>query len=134
MLVLARALPKQIAVTIGYDEAMAHRIEAAADLFVMPSRYEPCGLNQIYSLRYGTLPLVRATGGLADTVTDCSDGFVYQGDTASDLEQCIRRAISYFSKSKTWEKMQRNAMGQRFDWQQSAQAYLALYQHRDSRN
>lgn len=134
LLALARAVPKQIAVTIGYDEAMAHRIEAAADLFVMPSRYEPCGLNQIYSLRYGTLPLVRATGGLADTVTDCIDGFVYQGDTASDLEQCIRRAISYFSKSKTWEKMQRNAMGQRFDWQQSAQSYLALYQHRDSRN
>lgn len=127
LLALAQRAPKQVAVIIGYDEALAHRIEASSDLFVMPSRYEPCGLNQIYSLRYGTLPVVRATGGLADTVVDGVSGFVYVGDSADDLEQCLRRAISYFSKSKTWEKFQRAAMSQCFDWQQSAQQYLALY-------
>ncbi|HVK98203.1 MAG TPA: glycogen synthase GlgA [Dongiaceae bacterium] len=138
---LALAAPKRISVNIGYDETLAHRIEAAADVFVMPSRYEPCGLNQIYSLRYGTLPLVRATGGLADTVVDISDeslrqghatGFVYQGDTTADLVQCIRRATGFFTRRKTWEKLQRAAMAQHFDWRQSAQAYLALYQQRDA--
>lgn len=136
LLELARLHPRQIAVTIGYDEALAHRIEAGADLFVMPSRYEPCGLNQIYSLRYGTLPIVRATGGLADTVTDTqadtlkagtATGFVYAGETADDLEQCVRRAIGYFGKRKLWEGVQRNAMARQFDWQASASAYIALY-------
>lgn len=127
LLALAQQAPKQVAVIIGYDEGLAHRIEASSDLFVMPSRYEPCGLNQIYSLRYGTLPVVRATGGLADTVVDGVSGFVYAGDSADDLEQCLRRAISYFSKSKTWERMQHAAMAQCFDWQQSAQQYLELY-------
>lgn len=134
--VLATAHPRNIAVTIGYDEVLAHRIEAGSDLFIMPSRYEPCGLNQIYSLRYGTLPMVRATGGLVDTVTDTTpdtlrdgsaNGFIYHGDSALDLEQCVRRALSYFSKRKTWENLQRAAMGQRFDWQISAQHYIQLY-------
>lgn len=134
---LAQQFPRSIAVSIGYDEGLAHRIEAGADLFVMPSRYEPCGLNQIYSLRYGTLPIVRATGGLADTVTDTdaeslkagtATGFVYQGDTSADLEQCVRRAIGYFGKRKTWSGIQRNAMSRQFDWQSSARQYIALYQ------
>lgn len=134
---LAQQYPRSIAVSIGYDEGLAHRIEAGADLFVMPSRYEPCGLNQIYSLRYGTLPIVRATGGLADTVTDTdaeslkagtATGFVYQGDTSADLEQCVRRAIGYFGKRKTWSGIQRNAMSRQFDWQSSARQYIALYQ------
>lgn len=133
---LALRFPKKIAVTIGYDEALAHRIEAGSDLFVMASRYEPCGLNQIYSLRYGTLPVVRATGGLADTVVDASDGnigngtatgFSYRGDNAEDLEQCIRRAVACFSQRTVWETLQRNAMAQRFDWQASAQQYIQLY-------
>ena len=137
LLTLAREFPKKIAVTIGYDETLAHRIEAGSDLFMMPSRYEPCGLNQIYSLRYGTLPIVRATGGLADTVVDTNaesiksgtaTGFSYQGETATDLEQCVRRAIGYFSKRKTWDGLQRNAMTQQFDWHASAQQYLHLYQ------
>ena len=140
---LAERHPQLVAVQIGYDESLAHRIEAGSDLFVMPSRYEPCGLNQIYSLRYGTLPVVRATGGLADTVVDTTDsslkagtatGFAYHGDSASDLEQCLRRAIGYFSKRKTWEKLQRTGMAQRFDWHDSARQYLDLYQHRDDRN
>lgn len=133
---LALRFPKKIAVTIGYDESLAHRIEAGSDLFVMASRYEPCGLNQIYSLRYGTLPIVRATGGLADTVVDASDehvkngtatGFSYRGDSADDLEQCIRRAVGFFSRRKTWETLQQNAMAQQFDWQSSAQQYIQLY-------
>ncbi len=133
---LAQQYPRKIAVTIGYDEALAHRIEAGSDLFVMASRYEPCGLNQIYSLRYGTLPIVRATGGLADTVVDTTPdtlrdgtatGFSYQGETAEELEQCVRRAIGYFSKRKTWQGIQGNAMAYQFDWQASAQKYLQLY-------
>jgi len=137
LLALARDFPRQIAVTIGYDESLAHRIEAGADLFVMPSRYEPCGLNQIYSLRYGTLPIVRATGGLADTVIDTdpdslkngtATGFVFDGDTSADLEQCVRRAIGYFGKRKVWHSLQRNAMARQFDWQTSARQYIALYQ------
>lgn len=136
LLALAREFPRQIAVTIGYDESLAHRIEAGADLFVMPSRYEPCGLNQIYSLRYGTLPIVRATGGLADTVIDTdpdslkngtATGFVFDGDTSADLEQCVRRAISYFGKRKVWHSLQRNAMNSQFDWESSARQYMALY-------
>src|SRR5690606_552944 len=118
--------PRSIAVSIGYDEGLAHRIEAGADLFVMPSRYQPCGLNQSYSLRYGTLPIVRATGGLADTVTDTdaeslkagtATGFVYQCGTSAELVRCVRRAIGYFGKRKTWSGIQRNAMSRQFDWQ-----------------
>lgn len=137
LLNLARQYPKKIAVVIGYDEAMAHRIEAGCDVFVMASRYEPCGLNQIYSLRYGTLPLVRATGGLADTVVDVNadtlkrqvaTGFSYHGDSADDLEQCVQRALGYFTQRKKWEAIQRTAMAQQFDWQASAQHYIQLYQ------
>ncbi len=133
---LATQHPQQIAVTIGYDETLAHRIEAGADLFIMPSRYEPCGLNQMYSLRYGTLPIVRATGGLADTVVDTdavtlangtATGFVYQGDADSDLATCVRRALDYFGKQKQWQAIQRNAMGVCFDWTASAQLYMAIY-------
>ena len=127
---------KRIAVVIGYDESLAHRIEAGSDLFVMASRYEPCGLNQLYSLRYGTLPVVRAVGGLADTVVDATPdtlkngtatGFSYTGDDADALEHCLRRAVGFYSKRKTWESLQQTAMAQQFDWQGSAQQYLKLY-------
>lgn len=136
LLALATDHPASISVTIGYDETLAHRIEAGSDLFAMPSRYEPCGLNQIYSLRYGTLPVVRATGGLVDTVTDTTPatlrdgsatGFSYHGDSARELEQCVRRALSYFPQSTVWETLQRTAMAQRFDWKLSAQHYIQLY-------
>lgn len=134
---LAQVNPKTIAVEIGYDEALAHRIEASCDLFAMPSRYEPCGLNQIYSLRYGSLPIVRRTGGLADTVVDANElaltqgtatGFCFEESSANALIGTVRRAIGLYSRRKTWESMQRNAMEQRFDWQHSAQAYLELYE------
>lgn len=133
---MSEANPKTIAVTIGYDETLAHRIEAASDLFAMPSRYEPCGLNQIYSLRYGTLPIVRRTGGLADTVVDADDdairqatatGFVFDEPSAEALTAVVRRAIALYSKRKTWKKIQLTAMAQCFDWGHSAQSYLELY-------
>lgn len=136
LLELAKANPKTIAVTLGYDETLAHQIEAGCDLFAMPSRYEPCGLNQIYSLRYGTLPIVRRTGGLADTVVDATEdslrqgtatGFVFDEPEAEAFTDTVRRASGWYRKRKTWQKMQTTAMEQRFDWQQSAQAYLELY-------
>lgn len=133
---LAQQHPDRLAVIVGYDEALAHRIEAACDLFLMPSRYEPCGLNQIYSLRYGTLPLVRATGGLADTVVDTGDasltqgtatGFVYFGESAEDLQHCLQRAMHCFGNASDWRKIQGTAMRQRFGWEQSAERYIELY-------
>lgn len=133
---LAERHPEKIAVTIGHDEVMAHRIEAGCDFFLMPSRYEPCGLNQLYSLRYGTLPIVRATGGLADTVVDTNPatlkngtatGFSYSGDSPDELEQTVRRALTYYPKRKLMQTLQRTAMGRQFDWRTSAQHYLQLY-------
>ncbi|MDY6922198.1 MAG: glycogen synthase GlgA [Pseudomonadota bacterium] len=134
---LARRNPKTMAVIIGYDETLAHRIEAGSDLFAMPSRFEPCGLNQIYSLRYGTLPVVRHTGGLADTVNDASDsalaagtatGFVFSEPTAEALTRTLRRAISRYAEPGLWRQMQLTAMAQRFDWERSAHDYLTTYQ------
>lgn len=137
LLAMAEASPKTIAVVLGYDEVLAHRIEAACDLFAMPSRYEPCGLNQIYSLRYGTLPIVRRTGGLADTVVDASEealrqgtatGFTFEQPEADAFIEAVSRAMGMYSKRKTWRKMQVTAMAQCFDWRHSAQAYLELYE------
>jgi len=137
LLQLAEQHPKTVSVTLGYDEALAHQIEAGCDLFAMPSRYEPCGLNQIYSLRYGTLPIVRRTGGLADTVVDATDesiaqgtatGFVFEQPSSADFMAAVRRATALYSKRRTWEKLAQTAMAQCFDWQHSAQSYLELYQ------
>ncbi len=137
LLELARANPKTVSVTVGYNETLAHQIEAGSDLFVMPSRYEPCGLNQIYSLRYGTLPIVRATGGLIDTVVDVDEdsikqetctGFVFEVQTTQALQEAVCRAIAFFSRRKAWNKIQQTAMKQNFDWGHSAQSYIELYQ------
>ncbi len=128
---------QQLGVHIGYDETLAHWIEAGADLFLMPSRFEPCGLNQIYSLRYGTLPVVRSTGGLADTVTDASDaalkrntatGFVFEEATAAALVSAVERALQRFDDRRSWEKMMRTAMAQDLSWERSAAHYIALYE------
>lgn len=133
---LAAQHPEKIAVTIGYDEALAHKIEAACDVFVMPSRYEPCGLNQFYSLRYGTLPLVRATGGLADSVVNIDDesiadgsatGFVFSDPNAESLIAKIEEAIAFYRKKKKWRATQLTAMAQDYSWRSSAVAYLKLY-------
>ncbi|MEI8208136.1 MAG: glycogen synthase GlgA, partial [Methylococcales bacterium] len=130
--------PDTIAITIGYDEALAHLIEAGSDVFLMPSRFEPCGLNQMYSQRYGTIPIVRKTGGLADTVTDTlpdtlandtASGIVFNEASSSALLEAIKRSLILYSLTDTWEKMQLNAMRKDFSWQRSAQEYMALYEN-----
>jgi starch synthase len=116
----------------GFNNSMAHRIEAASDLFLMPSRYEPCGLNQMYSLRYGTLPVVRATGGLDDTV-DAETGFKFWRFESWDLAECLRQALAVYSEPKRFRTMQETAMAKDYSWAQSAKGYSALYRELLSR-
>jgi len=134
----ARLLPSQISVTLGYDEALAHQIEAGADLFLMPSLFEPCGLNQMYSMHYGTVPIVRRTGGLADTVIDATPvnienqtatGFVFEEASSQQLLDCIQRALKTFRNKELWQLLQINGMTSDFSWYHSAQEYVALYHH-----
>ena len=126
----------RVAVKIGYSESLAHQIEAGADVFLMPSRFEPCGLNQMYSMRYGTLPVVRSVGGLADTVNDATEssvstrtatGFVFSGDKGSDLYKALARASRLYQNKTKWKSIQLTGMGHDFSWQNSAQEYLVLY-------
>ena len=128
--------PDKISVTIGYNEDLAHLIEAGSDIFLMPSRFEPCGLNQLYSQRYGTLPIVRKTGGLADTVVDAlphtiadktASGFVFEEPSVGAMLETIKRALLLYANKKTWQQLQKNAMRKDFSWKQSAQQYLDLY-------
>ena len=130
--------PDKIAITIGYDESLAHLIEAGADVFLMPSRFEPCGLNQMYSQRYGTVPIVRKTGGLADTVVDTlpetlamqtASGIIFNEANSSSLLEAIKRAMILYSLPDAWKKIQTNAMKKDFSWQRSAEQYLALYEN-----
>jgi starch synthase len=118
--------PDRIAVRIAFDNALAHRIEAGADMFLMPSRYEPCGLNQIYSLRYGTIPVVRATGGLDDTIEE-GTGFKFAEHTGAALWAAIQAATEAFADPDAWRGMMRRAMAKDFSWKVSAAAYSALY-------
>ncbi len=129
--------PGSIAVKIGYDEELAHRIVAGSDVILVPSRFEPCGLTQLYGLNYGTLPLVREVGGLADTVIDSSlenladsvaTGFVFNDFTASDYLRALRRAFALFQRKTDWKKVQKCAMQQQFGWDSSASKYQELYQ------
>lgn len=133
----AMTYPGQVAVCIGYDEATAHTVVAGADVMVVPSAFEPCGLTQLYSLRYGTLPLVRRVGGLADTVVDCTlenldegiaTGFVFDALSAAGLLPALKRAFVLFGQPDAWARVQQRGMGLRFDWHTAAQHYLALYQ------
>jgi starch synthase len=127
----AAAHPQQVGVMVGYDEALAHRIEAGADAFLMPSRFEPCGLNQIYSLRYGTVPVVRRTGGLADTVREdgaTSTGFLFDAPSADDLWAATARALAAYADRPRWAALSHNGMTQDFGWSQSAAHYAGLYQ------
>lgn len=126
---LALMWPEQCAVRIGYDEGLSHRIEAGADMFLMPSRYEPCGLNQIYSLRYGTVPIVRATGGLADTV-DSDTGFKFRAATAAALSAAVEQALEAFQDREAWSRRMRLGMAQDFSWDASAKVYRQLYARR----
>jgi starch synthase len=125
-----------VAARIGYDEALAHRLIAGADAILVPSRFEPCGLTQLYALRYGSLPVVRRVGGLADTVVDASDdavrgdratGFVFEAATPGALGAAIQRAIAAYAQPVRWQQMMRRAMAQDFSWDEAAQQYMALY-------
>ncbi|MDP1653897.1 MAG: glycogen synthase GlgA [Rhodocyclaceae bacterium] len=133
---LAARHPDKVAVVIGFNEPLAHRIEAGADCFLMPSRFEPCGLNQMYSLAYGTPPLVRATGGLADTVVDYSvagladgsaNGFVCGAATPEAILATAHRATDLWHDKKRWRQLQRNALAGDYSWRGPAQRYLELF-------
>jgi starch synthase len=132
---MAERRPGRLAVRIGFDEALAHRIEAGADIFLMPSRYEPCGLNQMYSLRYGTVPVVRAVGGLADTVMDLDEypdranGFVFRLWEQVELFKTIHRAARAWRNRKLWKELMQRGMSTDFSWERSARAYARVYEH-----
>jgi len=135
---LAQRYPQKLAVQLTFSNPLAHRIEAGADMFLMPSKYEPCGLNQLYSLKYGTVPVVRATGGLADTVTDTSPetlanqtatGFTFTAYTTLALSRALNRAVNTFASPSTWHDVVRNGMLQDWSWNNSARQYVALYQN-----
>ena len=138
---LARQFPGKVALCFGYDETLAHRIEAGCDFFLMPSRFEPCGLNQMYSLRYGTIPVVRATGGLDDTVVDWTEnpllatGIKFSEYDSRSLAKAIRKALVLFRHPKLLQACRRNAMKANFSWKQTVHNYLAIYQkcHNDHR-
>jgi starch synthase len=129
--------PTQLGLRIGFDEGLAHQIEGGADMFVMPSQYEPCGLSQLYSLRYGTIPIVRRTGGLADTVVpftprkpnpDRATGFHITQHTAGSLTSTVEEALPVFQGMDIWKKLMENAMNTDVSWARSAKAYDRLFQ------
>jgi len=123
---LAEAFPGRVAARIGFDNAVAHRILAGADMFLMPSRYEPCGMTQMFSLRYGTVPVVRATGGLDDTIEE-GTGFKFAEYSAATLLEAVRDAVRVFSDSGAWRETMLRGMAKDFSWKTSARAYSALY-------
>jgi starch synthase len=118
--------PGKVSVRVAYDDRLAHLIEAGSDMFLMPSRYEPCGLNQIYSLRYGTVPLVRATGGLDDTI-EADTGFKFWDYSGYSMLQMVRYALAAYQNKESWTEMMRAGMGKDFSWDASAAKYSALY-------
>jgi starch synthase len=130
--------PESVSVRIGYDEAYAHRIFGASDVTLVPSQFEPCGLTQMYGLKYGSLPLVHRVGGLADTVVDCSlenmaegsaNGFVFDEFNSQALERAMARAFALFARRPEWKQVRARGMRQDLSWHNAAGAYLALYQH-----
>jgi starch synthase len=123
---MAQARPDKVAVRIGYDNVLAHRIEAGSDMFLMPSLYEPCGLSQIYSLRYGTVPVVRATGGLDDTI-DVETGFKFRDYSGTALLDAVRVAIKVYRRKDDWTAMMRSGMRKDYSWSAAAIEYMALY-------
>jgi len=130
---VAHTYPQKAGIRIAYDDRLAHKIEAGADFFLMPSKYEPCGLNQIYSLKYGTIPIVRATGGLDDTITHYDpvsrkgNGFKFVRYEAKEFLNAIKGAIRFYSQPGHWKQLLWNAMTADFSWERSAEAYLQLY-------
>lgn len=137
LLEVAHANKNKFHVVIGYDETLAHKLTAAADIYLMPSRFEPCGLNQMYSQIYGTVPVVRKTGGLADTVIDYKDelqagnyatGFVFEDNRSDKLFKAITKALDCYADKKLWKQIQSNGMKQDYSWQSSARKYLLIYE------
>jgi starch synthase len=135
--VVASKYPDAIDVVIGFDEVLAHLIQAAADILLMPSQYEPCGLAQLYAFRYGTIPVVRATGGLVDTVVDVSDqtcadgtasGFVFEDFKSASLEDAVQRALAAHGNKKLWQDLVYRVMQQDWSWKVSAQQYQEVYE------
>ena len=131
---LGLAFPSQVSVRVGFHEPLSHRIEAGADFFLMPSRFEPCGLNQMYSLRYGTIPVVRATGGLEDTVVDIREdpknatGIKFHEYSASALVKAIRKALALFAEPELFHQFRLNGMAADFSWQRTAAEYVKVYE------
>ncbi len=130
---LAEMYPEKASVNLRFDNGLAHRFEAAADIFLMPSRFEPCGLNQLISLRYGTVPVVRAVGGLADTVQEFDakaskgNGFVFHEYSSMGLFNALKRALEVYRNKAQWRQLQRQGMAADFSWSASARKYEALY-------
>jgi len=134
---LAERFSQKVAVRLEFSDPLAHRIEAGADIFLMPSRFEPCGLNQMYSLRYGTVPVVRATGGLADTIVDLdqaegqsppANGFSFREYSGAALEETLRRACEAYRRPELWRRLIATGMAQDWSWARSARQYAELYQ------
>lgn len=134
---LAERFPQKVALKLGFSNPLAHQIEAGADIFLMPSRFEPCGLNQLYSLKYGTVPVVRATGGLTDTITDTSretlekgtaTGFSFREYSPLALAETLGRACDTYAQTSVWSQLVRTGMKQDWSWARSAQEYVKLYQ------
>jgi starch synthase len=131
---LAQQYPSKFGLKVAYDNALAHLVEAGSDMFLMPSRYEPCGLNQIYSLRYGTVPIVRATGGLDDTVeafdpkTGDGTGFKFTEYHGTALLETVKDAIEVFQNRSAWEKLMRNGMAKDYSWTASARDYVKVFE------
>ena len=134
---MAASFPGTVDVVIGYDEGLAHLVQAAADITLVPSRFEPCGLTQLYAQRYGSIPLVRATGGLVDTVVDATpetledgsaSGFVFEGFDAAALEHALVRALTLHADGAAWQRLVRHAMRLDWSWGTSALEYLRLFE------
>jgi starch synthase len=132
----AERFPQRVALRTEFLDPLAHQIEAGADIFLMPSRFEPCGLNQLYSLKYGTVPLVRATGGLADTITGydpnvsnpAANGFVFQEYSSMALSDSLRLACDTYRRKDAWRQLVATGMKQDWSWNVSAKRYVELYQ------
>jgi len=134
---MAERYPSKVAAQLAFSNPLAHRIEAGSDVFLMPSRYEPCGLNQLYSLKFGTIPVVRATGGLADTIVNATDatlasgeanGFCFHEYSQLALSEALTRTLAAFADKPTWNQLVQNAMQQDWSWSRSAKQYVQLYQ------
>lgn len=134
---LAKQYPELVSIHIGYDERLAHMVQAGSDFIIQPSRFEPCGLTQLYALRYGAIPIVSRTGGLAETIIDANDaateagvatGFQFEPSNLDDLRSAVERAISIFRKRDGFKRLQTQAMNANFSWDKSAAQYYSLFE------